>query len=29
MIQTLWQLVAENRKDGTQKILAIGIEGGG
>lgn len=27
MIQTLWQLVAENRKDGTQKILAIGTEG--
>ena len=28
MIQTLWQLIAENRKDGTQKVLAIGTEGG-
>lgn len=27
MIQTLWQIVAENRKDGTQKVLAVGAEG--
>lgn len=27
MIQTLWQLVAENRKNGTQKVLAVGAEG--
>lgn len=27
MIQTLWQVVAENRKDGTQKVLVVGTEG--
>lgn len=27
MIQTLWQVVAENRKDGTQKVLMVGTEG--